>query len=776
MKKRIKNILALELLAPIFVSPFVLSSGCSSDKADKSKKNKPIDELKSDIETYKQVIDGFFDQFANKTAELNELDNSNSLFLIQPVEGKMVQGSLDKLLPTQFEKYTKNGSFKVVFNPSNKNSKDLEKIFSIKISNVILGDKVQAIKEGSAEISFEITNLLDSNTEYKLIKVNGFKSNSAGINEDGYLPGASDSLKPKKSEISKYALEYSQDKRFDIDNEKYMRILKNQYQQPLNVVRNEISNTTLASKIYDEKAKKIKLDTYENSAYKGFTLPVYNGNNEFQGLALNLKNGEVSKGPSWVDSLGKSDENKISGLARVLINENYLKIAHQTYSVSFTNKKPDIKDDNKIKEYSDTGTMWILDYQERKDGKYPTKWYFGTNVHVTDNIKDDTPKFSILKLKNDVKVGTKLHTSGFDDRFENFIFDKKNENIKVVYQAKDYLRDNPLDYLVQSQKNEIKQMQEFLDFAVIEIDFEKINPSEITVLSKNNWVTKYKDLDSYNFAKEITNNYYGLSKDEKVKFKSHSYLNNYQQIDFPLALKSNQSFPENIDQLFALGYPNSSGDFFLKPYEDDDERDPKISKWNYSLWTNSDYTFYDLVNNPNSFNDPKQLAKFNKGNFLSYQIGYRTFSDKPGVVDSFISSPIVGRNLYIDPYFAHPKQDKMKYIHYGLEYALRHYAPVGGSSGSSVRTKNNELVGVYHASNVVAKTGLVAAFRSEGFNYNKLYGDYNLPQYDLIYGGGKNQQNSYREALIKLYGEDIKTAIFDQGLNSKYIPEEFQFH
>ncbi|WAM02750.1 hypothetical protein ONA02_02950 [Mycoplasmopsis felis] len=38
-----------------------------------------------------------------------------------------------------------------------------------------------------------------------------------------------------------------------------------------------------------------------------------------------------------------------------------------------------------------------------------------------------------------------------------------------------------------------------------------------------------------------------------------------------------------------------------------------------------------------------------------------------------------------------------------------------GRSGSSVRTQNNELVAVFHSANESAKTGLAAAFRSEGY-------------------------------------------------------------
>ncbi|WP_416373626.1 DUF31 family putative serine protease [Mycoplasmopsis cynos] len=36
----------------------------------------------------------------------------------------------------------------------------------------------------------------------------------------------------------------------------------------------------------------------------------------------------------------------------------------------------------------------------------------------------------------------------------------------------------------------------------------------------------------------------------------------------------------------------------------------------------------------------------------------------------------------------------------------RHYVPAGGSSGSSVRNQNYELVGIFHAANSSANAGL----------------------------------------------------------------------
>ncbi|WAM06368.1 hypothetical protein ONA23_05250 [Mycoplasmopsis cynos] len=56
--------------------------------------------------------------------------------------------------------------------------------------------------------------------------------------------------------------------------------------------------------------------------------------------------------------------------------------------------------------------------------------------------------------------------------------------------------------------------------------------------------------------------------------------------------------------------------------------------------------------------------------------------------------------------------------------------------------------------------------------------NYELPQYDLIYGGGKDQKEgaSYREAMKKLYeSQNIKTYLFPNGFADEKVPEKFKF-
>ncbi|MBN4083481.1 DUF31 family protein [Mycoplasma sp. CSL10137] len=411
------------------------------------------------------------------------------------------------------------------------------------------------------------------------------------------------------------------------------------------------------------------------------------------------------------------------------------------------------------------GTIWIMDYELPESGHYPTKFYFGTNLHVADAINPS--RFAGMSITNVNKESvrgdySKLKVIPLDsDKYNTGVIQK--ESLKRIFDAKDYLKTNPSQYLINKQQEKYKDVQEFLDFSIFEIDFEKISTNEL------------KGKSPQEFAKWITNDYANWKDEDKVKFKSESYLKNYEKINNPI-LSRNVDL-NKLDQLIILGYPKSKSnnwfDWFIKQYVEEDQM--KVREHGYSLWTNADGDYYNKTVTEDEF-DKRTKEKLDRGNFLSYNVAWRGFIDKPGVVDAFISSPTVGAkqkpfdNLYVS-------DDNKKYILYGLEYLPRNYVPGGGASGSGVRTKNNEMVSVYHASFQGAKTGLSSAFRSEGYNYKGLFGDYNLPQYDLIYGGGKDQQNSYRESMEKLFKENkVKnTWLFPNGFEKTNIPTEFQF-
>ncbi len=216
--------------------------------------------------------------------------------------------------------------------------------------------------------------------------------------------------------------------------------------------------------------------------------------------------------------------------------------------------------------------------------------------------------------------------------------------------------------------------------------------------------------------------------------------------------------------MYILGYPSATGDYFLENYIDEDQQ--KVVKTNFSMWINADEKYYKNVSAQEGApsNHPKENLE--RGEFLSYEIGYRSFIDKPGLTDGFLAASRTGNDLYTI--------NGKKYFNYGLHIMPRSYVPYGGASGSSVRNKNNELIAVFHTANNSAKTGLAATFRSYGYDYKGLFGDYKLPAYDLIYGGAPGQKNSYRDALEKKYkknGKQYKTNLFQKGFSKDQIPQ-----
>lgn len=574
-------------------------------------------------------------------------------------------------------------------------------------------------------------------------------------------PNLNDIYRRLQSDFDKYN-ELDQTGRYELDESKYLEQLKLQKEnQPLSTLRPDLNNNN-ESKINDfnTKANEIKVANYESSAYKGFTLPKYDANGQFLGLSLDEKT-ETVKQSSWVDALGGRNWYQMQGLARTIPNEYYRKSAIQTYAAVMFNedkeRAPDPNDPTRKWFKTTRGTMWILDFEKPADGSYPTKWYFGTNMHVSDALTAESEGLSLTRLNEDIGTRTTLKLLGLEADPRNNLakgFSLDKGVAKVIYRGADFLNSKPADFLVDEQKEKFKDIEEFTDFAVIEVDLTKhrLRNDEGTLQE---------------FAKSFSNNY-ATRVDDHIKFIKESYLKNYAKIEHQLTRNSkDESIAQDKDELFITGYPLAVEDWFFRPYIDDDQR--KVLEYNVSLWVNSDYRYYNQLGSRSETSQSTYSDKeLDHGNYLSYIMGYRLFKDKPGITDAFITAYRNGSGLY-------SSTDGKQYIQAGLNYSPRHYRPYGGASGSSVRTQNNELVSVYHTAVGSAVSGLSAAFRSEGFDYQGLYGDkYHLPQYDLIYGGGKDQKNSYRQTLLSLY-PNIKTNLFPNGVSEDQIPQEFRF-
>ncbi|QVK00744.1 DUF31 family protein [Mycoplasma mycoides subsp. capri] len=484
---------------------------------------------------------------------------------------------------------------------------------------------------------------------------------------------------------------------------------------------------------------------------------------------------EHNKKKARIQSEFEQEKKKISAL-----NRNKL-VQWQEEEIEKYKKKKE----EKIFQTSESGTMWIMDYINENNNKTPTKFYFGTNSHVAKAIKDDLVSVSLTRINSDINVGQTFNINSFDKNFTTFTFEAEHNNkisdaITAIFHATDFINNdiNPVNLLESSQKEKYKDAGIFADFAVIEIDFEKLLKTDNykrSIWNEKTEISSKSPTNQDELIKMITNDY--SNSEQKIQFESNSLLDQtfYNTFDRKLDFNHNKSEDiqkyKDLNSFYILGYPSSKEDHYLEKYYDQKQLD--YQKYDFSLWVNSEYKYYKNIVKKEGYTSSFKDYELDKGNFLSYQIGYRSFIDKPGLTDAFLAVHRIGNDLYT--LYDKDKKEVKRYFNYGLEILPRFYAPSGGASGSSVRTKDNKLIAVFHAANYVGKTGLAATFRSDGYDYKNLFGNYKLGQYDLIHGGGKDQISgrSYREVMQKLY-KDKKSALFVNGFNE--IPESFKFN
>ncbi|WP_031488953.1 Ig-specific serine endopeptidase MIP [Ureaplasma canigenitalium] len=704
--------------------------------------------------------------------------------------------------------------------------------------------------KGVVSVTFSFSDDKDQNpvTVIKKASLNGFKKNNLGIDHTGVV------LDPQTYSIRSGYDDYNKlennNERFYRDNDKLVRFLVNELASNPNFAdtpkgdenfgllskyRNDATFTKEQIEKFDETAAGLDIPKFHSAGFRDLAIPSYK-DGQFEGISY-PKTNAISQGqqyptnnylpkmPSYLDLYNRRID-LASGVPRILPNETYREIALQTYSVSYGHILNPIGQDGKPAGEtvgSTVGTMWILDFEQTDNQTYPTKWFFATNVHVAEHITKNLAGFSMTTIKPTAPVKTDFGFAQSDEHFDTKVFNfipnidhnslsgtdeekakqlqdktlaevkKVNQDaVKVIYEGKSFLKNNPKDYLTPTLKEQFKDGDVFADFAVVMVDFEKL-VSE----SKDPEVMKLKAID---LAKEITHDY-ATKTDKHIKFIHNSYLKDYDKVDTKAhrrEIDRPANYFNNKDQIFLLGYPNALSDRF--PYIGKTEKG-NLSENEYnaklnaeasqqtSLWVNQNpaYFFENFIDKESKkkfkeidsgYNFDLSDQIYNQGNILSKNISYLTFTNKPGVSDIFLAAPFAqdrntGRlTAYID-------KNNKQYLSYGLTYILRDYSPKGGSSGSSMRNQNNELIGIYNRSDEQTKTGLATAFRSEGFDYKNLYGNYNLAQYDLIYGNGKDQKegSSYREALKNLYNGQPgkKTNLFKNGFEVDNIPNEFKF-
>ncbi|WP_120160766.1 Ig-specific serine endopeptidase MIP [Mycoplasmopsis bovirhinis] len=591
------------------------------------------------------------------------------------------------------------------------------------------------------------------------------------------------SLTKEQQDLINFYVRNNNEERFDIENKKIVDRLKlinerfkNLPKQQGDVYRNQNNLAASSQNVskFDNLAKNLNIDTFDNQRYKSNTVPSYKENGEVDGLNIQVKWDFLEN--QTEPELAKLKENVHGkGLGRTLVNQKYKDIALQTYSINFVEKSGS----------SHFGTAWIIDYELTEDGSYPKKWYIATNLHVGNMLNDNTTYFNLTRLDPEAPLNENLtlrspNTINYNNKPVNKYFttfqinleipDLKDK-VKMVYKAVDFLKADPKDYLSQQQQTKFTDFKEYIDFAVLEIDFS--SKTDTIGLEIRNPKNENSFASAEEFMEKLTN---GFANNKEVKFIPESYLTNYGKINLPLV---NDDWSTN-DTLFALGYPKDFDSDFLSWPRDitGDQIVPYVEKrynfdYNFrNLWTNQTTLAPKYIDISENTGEVKTKDNNNAiGNRLTNSPTVTTFKNKPGVFDNFLTWPLVATDT--EPLKTIYQGKSTPLIQMGLGYSLANYEAPGGASGSSVRNQNNELVSIFHSIGHNTLLGMSTAFRSEGFDYQGLYGSYNLPQYDLIYGGGKDQLTSYREELQKLY-PNAKTHLFPKGLS--VIPNEFKFN
>ena len=355
------------------------------------------------------------------------------------------------------------------------------------------------------------------------------------------------------------------------------------------------------------------------------------------------------------------------------------------------------------------GTGWILDYKLTDNNTYPTTWYFATNSHVIHN----------LKVKNDTIT---------PDRYE--IENEPFYNTKEVYleTVKDPQIDKEFGTSLKNPNNFIRKAVPADKVKTIFIgnDFLTTSPKNFTNNSKWQDMEEYIDFavmevtfSSPEEAKEITQDYVSDTS-RHFKYKKESLLKNQSNI------KENN--------FSILGFPTLD---------------------NNSYWRET-----QLMSSRPADKDNKPLVEKDKLTSLSKSNYYKNFEGiNHGIIDAAIGLS------YLTYIYRQNYSLSTTYTQWGLMYASN-YANLGaGSSGSMLMDKDGYTWGIHFGGDNNAQVGISVALYCEGFNYGGRFGKYNLEGYDLIEGGFPNQKTSYKQNLKKLYGQNIKTKLFPNGLN-----------
>lgn len=549
----------------------------------------------------------------------------------------------------------------------------------------------------------------------------------------------------------------------------------------------------------NQKAKEANQPYYQNAQFRAFSLPKYDQTGKIVGLEINEFEQPLGVPAYWGPEKQTGGPNR-NGLPRVLPNNNYKELTKNSFSFIIHNGRVrgddypyENMDDKKpvIQSSPAYGTVSILDYEKKDDNSYPLKWFFITNAHVAGALRlaGDSPSDSnqvwgrdelnysekyrqyntwsiaLTKLKKSTPVFAKIPTS-LGENYNNYydqisirvkelngeLFNdgkgkearsnvelvnktpKQPLNVRTIVMGTNALKSSPKDF---SDQERYKNVEEVLDFAVIEVNF-----------------------DNEAQARKITEDYYNETKNQsnsKIKFsiRPENFLEKeeYEKI--------------HPTDFYGFGWPSTKNEHekTLDRYEN--SREFNARKFSVSPWFNKSESLF--------FNKDSSDARWKNGGEFSWTRSYRSFVNLPGITDYLISNPTLGENYFgIDHAALDGKYDKSPYLLSGQGFLIDNFSSGGGVSGTAIRDSNQKVYGLLFASDKTASAAMVLALRSYGYDYKGYYGKYNLPAYDLIYGS-KNQFKSYFDAMLQLYGnKNLKTNLFPNGFSESTRIDTFK--
>ncbi|MDC4183162.1 Ig-specific serine endopeptidase MIP [Mycoplasma bradburyae] len=480
-------------------------------------------------------------------------------------------------------------------------------------------------------------------------------------------------------------------------------------------------------KAINTKAKSIDQPLYQDAYAYGFNLPGINKQTKALDNSIDVVNDTNSTvSIPYYNKKGSNFAIKNTGKGWLIANDKYQQLSKITYSIRISNiiSETEIKQDNSSHVSPNpatntgnwSGTAWLLDYDlPTQTGKYPTTWYLASNFHVLQHLqlandnqalirnnKAKTSKIELFQLdQTRIQKGQEIKPEKSQGIYFKDPYLKVTEvdpnNVKTVVLGNDAIKQKTSTF---TDDANYKAAQTLLDFGVIRVTFK----SEEEARSVTNGYAEWSDADKFKPAK------YSYLEDEKYK-----------------------SLPAN--DLYAFGLPPSKGDGIL------DRR----------VYGNIENLRTPWINKSSRTDGVKE-----GGGDLSWTVTQRSFVNKPGVTDIFLTLPRIGgnNNFY--------RVNEQNFTHNGLGYLVDHYAVPPGGSGSPLVNSKNEIVGLIFAADDVINTGTALAIHSGGYDYQGYYGSYNLPKYDLIYGTGDDSQTkSYHQGLKLINpGQTVNTWLF----------------